>query len=160
MDGFASFPQTPFTKALDLDDVVVVRVEGQFSRGFVGDDGVHVVIPVSSVQHYVSSDLRFRFQSNDRIPLKDELRANQIPLYVLRRLSRWWFLGGNVDRCRLWAGSCSIEGAHRQVILSVPLQAADIHCCVVSSDSNFTHCIRLGVIFPVHHLISEDSFRN
>lgn len=51
VDGLASFPQAPFTEGLDLNDVVVVRIEGQLNRGFVGDDGVHVVIPVSSVLH-------------------------------------------------------------------------------------------------------------
>lgn len=51
MDRLASFPQAPFTEGLDLNDVVVIWIEGQLHRGFVGDDGVHVVIPVSSVQH-------------------------------------------------------------------------------------------------------------
>ncbi len=51
VDGLASFPQASFTEGLDLNDVVVVRIEGQLNRGFVGDDGVHVIIPVSSVQH-------------------------------------------------------------------------------------------------------------
>ncbi len=51
VDGLASFPQASFTEGLDLNDVVVVRIEGQLNRGFVGDDGVHVIIPVSSVKH-------------------------------------------------------------------------------------------------------------
>lgn len=51
MDRFASFPQAPFTESLDLNDVVVIWIEGQLHRGFVGDDRVHVIIPVSSVQH-------------------------------------------------------------------------------------------------------------
>lgn len=42
--------------------------------------------------HYVSGDLRFSFESNDGIPLKQKLRANQIPLYILRGLSRRWGL--------------------------------------------------------------------
>lgn len=51
MDRLASFPQAPFTEGLDLNDVVVIWIEGQLHRGFVGDDRVHAVIPVSSVQH-------------------------------------------------------------------------------------------------------------
>ncbi len=45
-----------------------------------------------NVTHYVSRDLRFSFESDDGIPLQHELRANQIPLYVLRGLSRRWGL--------------------------------------------------------------------
>lgn len=50
VDWLTSFPQSPFTEGLDLDDVVVVWVEGQFYGCFGGDDGVHVVVSMSSVQ--------------------------------------------------------------------------------------------------------------
>lgn len=45
-----------------------------------------------NVTHYVSGDLRFSFESDDGIPLKHKLRANEIPLYILRGLSRCWGL--------------------------------------------------------------------
>lgn len=87
-----------------------------------------------NVTHYVSGDLRFSFKSNDGIPLKQKLRVNQIPLYILRGLSRRWGL-----RVLERYGQKEKEKVHNvQSIVFNDTKMFDKHISTVSRDSYFS----------------------
>lgn len=51
MDGFTAHTFTALTYGLDLNKIVVIGREAELHSGFVGQDGVDVIVAMSLYQH-------------------------------------------------------------------------------------------------------------